>query len=59
MAWDNGTPVTSGKTWKVYKADHIVGAKQGIETPYIRVELSSNTIHGHPITPQEFFDLVR
>ncbi|MDQ2088143.1 RHS repeat-associated core domain-containing protein, partial [Herbivorax sp. ANBcel31] len=59
MAWDNGIPVTSGKTWKVYKADHIVGAKQGIETPYIRVELSSNTIHGHPITPQEFLDLVR
>lgn len=58
-AWKYGTPVTNGKTWKVFKANGIVGAKKGIETPYIRIEFSANTIHGHPITPAEYAELIK
>jgi len=54
MAWEKGTPVTSKKPWKVFKADDIIGATDGIETPYMRIEMSANTIHGHPITLAEY-----
>jgi hypothetical protein len=40
--------------WKAYDNKKIIGAKDGIETPYMRIEISANTIHGHPITPEEF-----
>ena len=58
-AWDAGTKVTTGKTWKVYDAGEIIGASEGKETRYMRVELSANTIHGHPITPAEFKKLTK
>jgi hypothetical protein len=54
LAWEKGTPVNNGRPWKVIEFDSIVGAKNGIETKYVRVEMNTNTIHGHPITPQEF-----
>ncbi|MCK4651205.1 hypothetical protein KAT08_03480 [Candidatus Babeliales bacterium] len=59
MAWEKGIPTTDGKTWKVFKADGIIGAKLGIETPYVRIEMSANTIHGHPITPAEYKALLK
>lgn len=59
MAWDKGRPVTNGKPWKVFEAEEIIGAKRGIETPYMRVEINSNTIHGHPITPAEYVQLLK
>lgn len=31
------------------KFDYVVGANSGVETSCIRVEMSANTIHGHPI----------
>jgi RHS repeat-associated protein len=58
-AWDEGTKVTNGKTWKVFDAGDIIGASEGKETRYMRVELSANTIHGHPITPAEFNKLTK
>ena len=59
LAWDKGISVNNGKNWKVIKFDHIIGAKTGIETPYMRIEMSSNTIHGHPITPAEYLGYVK
>lgn len=54
-AWENGQFVTKeGKNWKVFKYDEIIGAKWGKETQYIRVECSANTIHGHPISAEEY-----
>lgn len=54
FAWENGTPTNDGRPWKVMKFEKIIGAKNGIETNYMRVEMTSNTIHGHPITPKEY-----
>lgn len=51
------TPVSSfGKNvhYKVYDAGKIIGASEGIDTPYIRVECSQGVIHGHPITKKEY-----
>jgi hypothetical protein len=53
-AWEKGIPTTNNKTWKVIEFDEIIGAKSGVETKYMRVECSANTIHGHPITFQEY-----
>ena len=54
IAWEKGTQVTNGKTWKVFRADDIIGACNGVETPYVIIKMSANTIHGHPITFSEF-----
>ncbi len=59
MAWERGTPVTNGKTWKVFTSNDIVGATNGIETRHAVVKMSANTIHGHPITPAEFKDYTK
>ncbi len=60
-AWDNGQEVTTGKPWKVYKSDKIIGANSGKETQYMRVELSETTkeIHGHPILEAEYKKLTK
>ena len=58
LAWEQGKICTNGKPWKVMKFDKIVGAKNGIETNCIRVECSANTIHGHPITLNEYSQLI-
>ncbi|PSL47547.1 RHS repeat-associated protein [Chitinophaga niastensis] len=57
--WKTGTPVTNGKDWKVAAFDDIIGASEGKETKYVRVEHSANTIHGHPITEAEFKKLTK
>ena len=52
-AWTKGALVSSfGKNahYKVYDAGKIIGASEGIDTPYIRVECFQGVIHGHPIT---------
>lgn len=49
-----------GKSWKVMKHDEIVGAKNGVETKYSRVEITPDgTYHGHPITEQEYKKLTK
>jgi hypothetical protein len=58
--YKTGTNVTNGKPWKVKGFDTIVGAKDGIETRYVRLEISPDgTVHSHPITPQEYKKLTR
>ncbi len=57
--WNEGIEVTNGKTWKVMRFNENIGACSGKETPYVRVEMSGNTIHGHPITPAEYFKLIK
>lgn len=57
-AWKTGQKVTNGKTWKVKKYDYIVGACSGNETKFVRIEMTSGTIHGHPITESEYLKLL-
>jgi RHS repeat-associated protein len=59
MVWHNGSPVTNGRTWKVMEFDRVIGASEGIESKWIRVEMSANTIHGHPISLNEFKKLTK
>ncbi len=58
-AWNSGIPVTNGKNWKVKKYDYIIGASNGKETQYVRIENSGGTNHGHPITEAEYKKLLR
>lgn len=39
--------------------DDIIGASEGKNTKFMRVEMSSNTIHGHPISESEFKKLTK
>lgn len=59
MVWEHGTDVADRKTWKVMGFDDIIGATTGKETKYMRVEFSSGTIHGHPITKSEYNKLLK
>lgn len=36
-----------------------IGANDGKETQFMRVELSANTIHGHPISEDAFKKLTK
>ncbi|WP_394527575.1 RHS repeat-associated core domain-containing protein [Lacrimispora sp. JR3] len=53
-AWKTGTPTTNGKNWKTKVYERVIGASEGKETTYIRIENSANTIHGHPISKSEY-----
>ena len=57
--WETGTPVTTGKSWKVKAFDYVCGACDGKETKYMRVEESAGVIHGHPITETEYKKLTK
>ena len=59
MVWEQGIDVTNGKMWKVMKFDDAIGATVSKETKYMRVEFSSGTIHGHPITKSEYNKLLK
>jgi hypothetical protein len=59
LAWKQGLSCTNGKPWKVMKFQHTIGAKSGIETTCMRIEMSANTIHGHPITMQEYINYLK
>lgn len=37
----------------------VLGATDGKETEYIRIENSANTIHGHPISQTEYIRLIK
>ena len=58
-AWETGTSVTNGKTWKVKSCDEIIGATGGKETRFVRIEYSQGIIHGHPISETEYKSLLR
>jgi RHS repeat-associated protein len=56
--WKNGTPVCNGKPWKVAEFSSDIGASGGRASRWVRVEESGGAIHGHPITPEEFYKLL-
>jgi hypothetical protein len=56
--WAAGTRVTNGKPWKVMDMGTSIGASGGKVSQWVRVELSAGTIHGHPITFEEFVRLI-
>ena len=48
-----------GSIYKVFKDDRVIGASEGQDTKYIRLEKSRNpqgTLHGHPITESQAKD---
>ena len=57
-AWNTGASVNNGKNWKVKEYDTVIGATNGKETRYVRIECSANTIHGHPISESEYNKLL-
>ena len=58
-AYKNGRAVTNGKPWKVMEYPESIGASEGVSSRWIRIELSAKTIHGHPISEQEFRRLTK
>jgi len=60
-AWDEGKAVTNGKLWKVYEASEVIGASEGKETKYMRVELTESTkeLHSSPITSEQYQKLTK
>ena len=59
--WQNGIPTnhTDGRTWKVMEFKDVIGASDGLESRWVRVEVRSNTLHGSPITEQKFREYTR
>jgi hypothetical protein len=58
-AWNLGTLTNDGKNNKVFDCGEIIGAHNGKETSYMIVKHSSNTIHGHPISQEEYKALLK
>ncbi|MEZ0524818.1 RHS repeat domain-containing protein, partial [Pseudomonas sp. Env-17] len=58
-AYKNGRTTTNGKPWKVMEYPETIGASEGVSSRWIRIELSAKTIHGHPISEQEFRRLTK
>jgi len=63
--WKQGSLATKpGKErWKVMEFNRVVGASEGKEVRWVRVEETggpdSRVIHGHPITYEEYRDLIK
>ncbi|EDU0978099.1 hypothetical protein DBN05_004709 [Salmonella enterica subsp. enterica serovar Anderlecht] len=57
--FNTGSSVTNGKPWKVKDMGKVIGASEGKESPWVRVENSADTIHGHPISLDEFSRLTK
>ncbi|EIE9118055.1 hypothetical protein Q1E06_003947 [Salmonella enterica] len=55
--FNSETPVTNGKPWKVKDMGEVIGTSEGKPSQWMRVELSAGTIHGHPISIDEFLRL--
>ncbi|WP_251561283.1 RHS repeat-associated core domain-containing protein [Paenibacillus pasadenensis] len=54
-AWEYGTQANNRDLFKVIKFDKVIGASDGKETVYMRVEMNSmGEIHGHPISEDRF-----
>ena len=58
-AWETGIPTTNGKNWKIKEYNEVIGASAGKETRYVRIECSAGTIHGHPISKEEYLKLLK
>lgn len=51
--------VVTGTAWKVKELPDEIGASAGKSSRWVRVEESGGTIHGHPITEQEYKKLTK
>ena len=54
VVWENGKLATNKKPWEVMEFDGIIRVSEGTPTRFVRVEMSANVIHGHPITEAEY-----
>jgi hypothetical protein len=54
LVWKSGTRSVQGKPWKYMEFADEIGASAGKGSRWVRVELSANTIHGHPVPYEEF-----
>lgn len=54
--WEN---LTTGEVWKILKVEQIIGADLGIETKYVLVKMTADTIHGQPISPARVAELLK
>jgi hypothetical protein len=52
--WKNGYSTTTTNSPTVMEFDRIIGASNGKDSRWVRVEISSNTIHGRPISKRDF-----
>lgn len=39
---------------KVKSYDHVIGASEGKESRWLKIECSAGVVHGHPITEAEY-----
>ncbi|WP_181259198.1 RHS repeat domain-containing protein [Pseudoduganella armeniaca] len=56
-AWDTGTPArgsTVNRGYKVKSYDYVIGASEGKESRWLKIECSAGVVHGHPITEAEY-----
>ncbi len=58
-AWNTWQKVTNWKDWKVKKYDNFIGASDWKESKWIRIENSAWTIHWHPISENEYLQLIK
>jgi RHS repeat-associated protein len=57
--WNEGMAVNNGRSWKVMEFSEEIGASGGSASRWMRVEESGGTIHGHPITHDEYLKLTK
>ena len=58
----DGVEVPSGKPatlYKVYAAERAVGASEGEESRWVRVEDTNGDFHGHPISQRRYEEYMR
>ena len=58
-AYKTGAPATNGKLWKIKAYESEIGASEGKPSRWLRIELSARTIHGYPISENEFRKLTK
>ena len=60
-AWKKGVPTTKNPLYKVVDHPEVIGAKYGRDVRWQRLEYdeTSNTVHGHPITYEEYLKYLR
>jgi len=56
-AWQTGQPAigsTHSRSYKIKKYNTPIGASEGKESRWVKVECSGGTLHGHPISELEY-----
>ncbi|MEL6544927.1 MAG: hypothetical protein AAFQ82_09895, partial [Myxococcota bacterium] len=59
MVHAKGTRTTNGRPWKVMEFAEEIGANSGKRSRWVRVEESGGSIHGHPITHEQYLKLLK